>query len=175
MAQTEAPITYGDDMMDIDDDNSSAASSVEDYVPSHALDALHLQIIDHFLLVLKELAYRARQEARDAAPPTQSQYAPRYRRKEFHSWDVGDCLDYLGSMKPHKDSQPSLSTFLLRRNEDRGWRRGQDWPRQAWDNVLEALEAVGTQFQDGVVLASLAELKPHVKDVFATPLRPTGM
>lgn len=172
LAQTEGPRADDDDGMDIDDD---ASAVVEDWVPSHALDGLHIQIIDHFSIVLKELAKRVRHEAGDTGPPTRSQYAPEHRRKEFGSWNVRDCLEYLGSKKRLGSSQPPLEVFLLRRNEDRGWRRGQDWSRQAWDNSVDALEAIGRLFEDGLVLLSLQELRPHVTDVFNTRLRPTGI
>lgn len=89
--------------------------------------------------------------------------------------NVRDCVEYLESKKAVKKLQPPLQTFLLRRNEDRGWRRGQDWPRQAWENGLDALEDIGRQFEDGLVLLSLTELRPHVTDVFNTRLRPTGI
>lgn len=171
LAQTEGPKVNEDDGMDVDDDSSAV---VEDWVPSHALDGLHIQIIDHFSIVLKELANRVRHEAGDTGPPAQSRYAPEHRRKDFSTWDVRDCLEYLGVKRKLGDTQP-LQVFLLRRNEDRGWRRGQDWPHQAWDNSLDALEGVGRQFQDGLVLLSLQELRPHVTDVFNTRLRPTGI
>ena len=160
--------------MDVDDESVSDVAA-EDWVPSHALDGLHIQVIDHFTLVLKELAGRVRHETGEIGPPTQSRHAPEHRRKDFRSWNVRDCVEYLESKKPLKRREPPLQVFLLRRNEDRGWRRGQDWPRQAWANSLDGLEELGRAFGDGVVLASLRELRPHVQDVFNTPLRPTGI
>lgn len=173
LARTEGPGAADDDGMEVDDDAGAAAA--DDWVPSHALDGLHIQIIDHFSAVLMELAARVRHEARDDGPPTRSPHAPEHRRKEFRAWNVRDCVEYLASKRPVRNSQPPLETFLLRRNEDRGWRRGQDWPRQAWENCLNALEDIGRQFGDGLVLLSLAELRPHVTDVFNTRLRPTGI
>lgn len=176
LARTEAPRADEDDGMDIDDDpSSSSQGKKDDYIPSHALDALHLQIIDHFSIVLKELAYRVRHEAGDAGPPARSQYAPVYRRKVFELWNVRDCLEYLETKKPLKPSHPPLRAFLLRRSEDREWRRGQDWPRQAWMNALDALEDLGRRFDDDLVPLSLRELRPHVVEIFNTPLRPTGL
>ena len=83
----------------------------------------------------------------------------------------GDLGETKKALQP---SVPSLRVFLLRRNEDRGWRRGQDWSRQDWKNVLKALEEIGQKFEDSLVLLSLAELNPHVTEIFATPMRPTG-
>lgn len=173
LARTEAPRADDDsDRMDIDVDLSSP---FDDYIPSHALDALHLQIIDHFTIVLKELAKRIREQSGEAGPPSRSQYAPAHRRKDFASWTARDCLEYLGTKKTLRPSQPPLRTFLLRRNEDREWRRGQDWPRQAWMNAIEALEDIGHVFEDDLVLLSVRELWPHVYEIFNTPLRPTGI
>ena len=89
-------------------------------------------------------------------------------------WTLRDCLGYLDSKKPLQRTEPPLELFLLRRNEDRGWRRGQDWPRKAWDNALEALGDIGRQFTSKLVLQSLEELYPHVAEVFGQRLRPTG-
>ncbi|KAI0092733.1 PIN domain-containing protein [Irpex rosettiformis] len=173
LARTEAPRADDDsDGMDVDED---VPSPLDNYIPSHALDALHLQIIDHFTIVLKELAKLVREKSGEAGPPSQSQYAPAHRRKDFSAWTVRDCLEYLGTKKVLRPSQPPLRTFLLRRNEDREWRRGQDWPRQAWINAIEALEDIGNIFEDDLVLLSVRELWPHIYDVFSTPLRPTGI
>lgn len=67
LARTEGPGAADDDGMEVDDDAGAAAA--DDWVPSHALDGLHIQIIDHFSAVLMELAARVRHEARDDGPP----------------------------------------------------------------------------------------------------------
>jgi hypothetical protein len=172
LARTEAPRADEPDGMDIDDDMGVLR---DNYIPSHALDALHLQIIDHFTITLTELTHRVRQQSGEDYPPSGSQYAPAYRRKTFSSWTVSDCLEYLETKKVLRPSQPPLRTFLLRRNEDREWRRGQDWPRQAWMNAIQALEDLGRAFDDDLVLLSVRELWPHVYEIFNTPLRPTGL
>lgn len=173
LARTEAPEEQprDEDSMEIDDEQ---ATKEDVWVPSHALDGLHLQIIDHFSIVLKELASRVRHQAGEAGPPVHSLHAPAHRRKAFELWTVRDCLEYLGTKKQLQKSEPPLGRFLLRRDEERGWRRGQDWPRKAWDNALDALGDVGRQFGDELVVLSLRELGPHVAEVFNAPLRPTG-
>lgn len=175
----EIPKDANDDGMDIDDDYAAVTSSepVEEYVPSHALDSLHLQVIDHFAVVLKETALRIATEASDdlLGAPSRSQYAPGWRRKQFRIWTVGDCLEYLGSKKHLCVSNPPLRIFLLRRNEDRGWRRGQDWSRQDWMNSLSALRDIGVKFEDELVLKSVSALSVHVEDILRTPMRPTGI
>ncbi|OBZ70298.1 hypothetical protein A0H81_09952 [Grifola frondosa] len=158
--------------MDVDPTGSTA----EDFVPSHALDALHLQIIDHFTAVLKEIADGVRKRTGDLAPAVStSVHAPAHRRKEFNSWTIGDCLEYLGTKQVLRTSTPPLRVFLLRRNAERGWRRGQDWSRQDWMNALEALHDVGMKFQSGVLLRSLEAVMPHVFWIFNSPMRPTGI
>lgn len=171
LARTEAPGADDDeDRMDID-----VASPFDDYIPSHALDALHRQVIDHFTIVLKDLARRVRERSGDAGPASCSRYAPEYRRKDIDSWTIDDCLDYLGAKKNIRSSQPALRTFLLRRNEKPGWRRGQDWSRQAWINAIQVLEDIGDVFDDNLMSISVKELWPHVHEVFSAPLRPTGI
>lgn len=175
LARTEAPEEQprDEDSMEIDSDEEPVVKE-DAWVPSHALDGLHLQIIDHFSIVLKELASRVRHQAGEAGPPMHSLHAPAHRRKAFELWTVRDCLEYLGTKKQLQKSEPPLGRFLLRRDEERGWRRGQDWPRKAWDNALDALGDVGRRFGDELVLLSLRELGPHVAEVFNAPLRPTG-
>lgn len=170
---SEAPGVHDDDSMEVDD-SDAPTQRLEDFEPSHALDALHIQIIEHFVALMKDVAERVHLAAKDDISPTSSRHAPSYRRKPFYLWDVGDCLDYLGSKKPLSKRNPSLRVFLLRRIQDRGWRRGQDWSRQDWRIALQALEEIGQLFDEGVVLESLESLNPHVEFIFAQPMRPTG-
>lgn len=167
---TEAPRPDDDDRMEVDD---YWMTELEEYTPSHALDALHVQVIKHFTIVIKELAERVRKEYREEGPVSQSKHAPGHRRKEFKLWSLGDCLDYLGEKKKLTVTQPSLKVFLLLRNENYGWRRGQDWSRQDWVVARGALQDIGETFKDGPVLNSLEALRPHVDAVFETPMRPT--
>ncbi|CAL1700839.1 unnamed protein product [Somion occarium] len=171
--RSQPPTVLDEEPMDIDEDLSDNARP-EDFEPSHALDALHIQIIEHFTLVLKEVAERVRRANGDLLPPTDSHHAPSYRRKPFHLWRVGDCLEYLDSKKRLRARSPSLRVFLLRRNEDRGWRRGQDWSRQDWVIAMQSLEEIGQLFDEGLVLDSLESLSPHVDWIFKQPMRPTG-
>lgn len=155
--ETVAPQLEGDDMMDVDDEDAFMADAPEQFEPKHAMDALHLQAIEHFTFCLKAVALRERTSAGELAP-VRSLHAPAYRRREFELWTVGDCLEYLSSKKPWPDSRPPVRQFLLRRNEDRGWRRGQDWSSKDWSNVMDALGALGQTFEDGAVVGSVGDL-----------------
>ena len=171
---TEAPPSYGDDLMDVDEDGENTALPAETLVPSHALDSLHLQVIGVFAFAVKELAERVRSGCHDDTPPTASAHAPLYRRVEFKDWNVRICLDYLGTKKILKATSPELWRFLLKRNEDAGWRRGQDWSRQDWDIAIGSLREVAERFGDCWIKETLNDLDLHLKHIFATPMRPTG-
>ncbi|EMD40784.1 hypothetical protein CERSUDRAFT_80438 [Gelatoporia subvermispora B] len=177
IGQTVAPTPEEDDGMDIDDDGGAAPPKEEVLEPLHALDALHLQMIDHFTNVLRDIAARVRSQSGEQTPPPQtlSQHAPGYLRKPCRQWTIDDCLAYLGTKKRLREQSADVRTFWCRRNESRGWRRGQDWTSAQWALSLRALQEVGTQFQDGWLLGSLEVLAPHLEEVFATPMRPTGM
>lgn len=176
-----APEDDGEDRMDVDDDGTRHGAShtnfKKDYTPSHALDALHLQVIDHFTLLLRDLAFRIRTAAGDVR--SASQWATEYERKLFKDWILGDCIKYLGSKKPLKPTSPSLQRFMRRPYEDLPheeiWRRGQDWSRQDWLHAMGALVEIGTKFEDGAILASVELLRVETERVFNLPMRPTGL
>lgn len=158
------------DMMDIDQDPQPVE---EFFVPSHALDALHLQVIDHFTLLLRDLTQRVRISAGESEV-SQSLHAPAYRRKEFSLWTLADCLEYLDLKKKLRPCNPPLYRFLLPRCSVPGTRRGQDWTHQDWKNIISALGEIGTKCEDGSVLGSVEYLKQEAAYVFSLQLRPTG-
>ncbi|KAH9853542.1 PIN domain-containing protein [Lenzites betulinus] len=176
LAQTEAPAaaagpvarsTRDEDMMDIDDGDAAAA---EEYLPAHARDSLHAQIGAHFTLVLKDLCYRVHIAAGDSMAVAHSKHAPDYRQRPVPEWTAPLCLAYLQTKRPFEEPE-NMGNFLLLRGE-RGWRKGQDWPRPKWVSVLDALEEVGRRFGDGALLSSVEAVRPHVKEVWDAKLRP---
>ena len=160
-----------EDMMEVDQDPTPKVE--EFFIPSHALDALHLQVIDHFTLLLRETTQRVRISAGESEV-SQSLHAPAYRRKEFALWTLADCLEYLDLKKKPRPCNPPLHRFLLPRCSVPGTRRGQDWTHQDWKNVVAALEEIGTKCDDGAVLGSVEYLKQEAAYVFSLQLRPTG-
>ncbi|KAI0771562.1 PIN domain-containing protein [Trametes elegans] len=173
LAQTEAPANLparpilDEEMMDIDD---GEAALPEEYLPAHARDSLHAQMAEHFTLVLKDLCYRVHLESGDSIAVAVSKHAPEYRRRPMPEWTADLCLSYLAAKKPF--NRPDfMGSFLLRRGE-RGWRKGQDWAPRMWDLVLDALNEVGTTFEDGALLSSVEAVRPHVKEVWEAKLRP---
>ena len=64
-----------------------------------------------------------------------------------------------------------LPAFFAVRGE-KGWRKGQDWSARMWDVAMEMLEEVGRAFGDGALLSSVAAVRPHVKEVWESKVRP---
>ena len=162
-------------MMDIDDTGDV-------YIPpAHPLDALHLEIIEHFTPLLVALVDRVAESdvprTRAEASAPKSVHAPSWTRVRLAEWTVGICLDYLHERRPLPRSEPRLEVFLLKQGE-RGrfgsGRRGQDWPRAAWNGARGALEELGRRWEDRSIAESAEILKPFIESVFLRPLRPTG-
>lgn len=165
-----------DDGMDIDDDDSSIPRSRLLH-PSHALDLLHLQVIEYFTGLLLELV------ARIAGPEVQtfsqsnsvSRYAPTFSQKSFGTWSALECFDYLDTKKRLPRTSPRVKNFMTRPYEGVGARRGQDWSRGDWDAALKGLGEIGDQWQEGSIIESVPALELHISRVFAMPMRPTGL
>lgn len=166
-----------DDGMDIDDD----ASLPEILQPSHALDLLHIQVIDHFARLLVELVGRVGgpEVYRDLGAEggvSASRFAPQWRnQKHYSEWSARDCLEYLTTKKRVAPTSPRVDIFLSKPYSCGGARRGQDWSRKDWEVALGALSQVSDVWGDVSIRESLGVLDPHLKGVFATRMRPTGI
>lgn len=116
-----------DDMsMDIDEEEVY----LDTLLPKHALDLLHLQVVDHFTRLLLELVVHigGSDIQKKRGESGLSSYAPGYARKDFNQWDAQDCLEYLDKQKPMKwNGVPTPAVFLRRPYSGQGSRRGQDW------------------------------------------------
>jgi hypothetical protein len=170
--QAAKPKIPDEDRMDIDEDAGADALH-----PSHALDLLHIQVVDHFTRLLVELVGRiGGQEVQgNKNGGSASRYAPSWSKKNYLQYDASDCLDYLGSKKPIKPCSPRLDIFLRRPYEIRGSRRGQDWSRKDWMVALTSLGDVGDAWGEGSIRESLFWLEPHLGYVFSQAMRPTGI
>jgi hypothetical protein len=170
-------VPQDDDGMDIDDDQSSSATEV--LLPSHALDLLHIQVIEHFTRLLVELVGRVGDELRQKqieGGSSVSRYAPRLPRTHYSEWDAPQCLEYLHSKRPSpRSDSPRVETFLAQPYTRRGARRGQDWSRRDWEVALNALANIGDLWQEGYIRESCNGLKPIMEDVFGMRMRPTGI
>ena len=136
-----------DESMNVDDDGRTS----EVLQPSHALDLLHLQIIDHFSRLLVELVGRVggeevRQTSKTEDEANTSQHAP--RRRYYTEWSLADCLEYLNKHRPVKVTSPRAEVFLSKPYSHLGARRGQDWSRKDWEVGLGNLKETGIAWGD---------------------------
>ncbi|EGO02189.1 hypothetical protein SERLA73DRAFT_71331 [Serpula lacrymans var. lacrymans S7.3] len=164
-----------DDGMDIDEEGWSASTALQ---PSHALDLLHLQVIEHFTRLLLELVVRVGgQEVEWFGDDMSavSRYAPRYARRRYVSWEAADCVEYLESKKRVGQTSPRVEVFLTRPYAGAGARRGQDWSKRDWSVAMGGLRVVGGQWEDGSMRESVESVEYHMSRVFSMPMRPTGI
>ncbi|KAH7929412.1 hypothetical protein BV22DRAFT_1109844 [Leucogyrophana mollusca] len=162
-----------DDGMDVDDEFSMP----QPVYPSHALDLLHLQVIEHFTRLLLELAGRVggTEVQRFGLDASSSRYAPQYSRKNYLVWAAPDCLEYLDTKKSVAKSNPRVDVFMTKPYGGPGARRGQDWSRRDWEVVLKSLAGIGEVWEEGSIRESVAAVEFHMTRVFAMPMRPTGL
>jgi hypothetical protein len=164
-----------DESMNIDDDADGLMTS-EVLQPSHALDLLHLQVIDHFSRLLVDLVGRVggeevRQITKAEDEANTSQHAPRQRH--YTGWSLVDCLEYLNRHRAVKVTNPRVEVFLSKPYSHLGARRGQDWSRKDWEVGLGSLKEIGTAWGDLSITESLTVLEPHLTSIFCMKLRPT--
>ena len=175
----QPPGLVEDDGMDIDDDPTAMAPEI--LLPSHALDLLHVQVVEHFTRLLVELVGRVgeftdiRHGQQPAGGAVRSMHAPKIPEKHYSHWEASESLGYLDTKKRLPNSYPRLEVFLALPYTRRGARRGQDWSRKDWEVCLDALAKVATTWEEGYIQESLDGLKPVLENVFASRMRPTGI
>jgi hypothetical protein len=157
--------------MDIDDPPSDALH------PSHALDLLHIQVIDHFTTLLVDLVGRVggSDVQGNQSGASLSRFAPSWSRNDYLRYSASDCLEYLKTKKTLEPSSPRLDIFLSKPYACPGARRGQDWSRKDWYIALTALGEVGDIWGENSIRESLQGLVVHLEYVFAQAMRPTGI
>lgn len=168
--------SHKDEVLQVSDDNSMDVDEnlPPSLPPSHPLDQLHEQVVAGFAKLLGKLVLRVGgQEIHVAA---ESIYAPEWRQKPFSNWTPDLCLKYLDSMQKVKPSRPEAGVFLTLPHTRSGTpgRRGQDWSREAWDEVLNYLARLGAIWEDEEIQESLRELEFRMEEVFMMKMRPTG-
>jgi hypothetical protein len=150
-----------------------------EWVPSHALDDLHLQLVDHFTILLRELVHRVDPNVencgRDGAKL--SRHATSQLSKRLTQWTAADCVEYLSTLKRMAVTTPKLEAFLSKPHSrdmnSRGRRRGQDWSKRQWEIGMDGLEKLGEMWEDRAVLESMELLRIEVDETFRLQLRPT--
>lgn len=172
--QDTASVRGDDDGMDVDDD-----SAVTEFVrPSHPLDLLHLEVIEHFGELLLELVAKVagpEVEKFGAADVMPSLHAPAYARKQLMLWTTTDSLEFLNTKKACPQSSPRVDVFLTRPYKT-GARRGQEWSRRDWEVALGTLGKIGDLWADGAGISeSVRAVEAYVRTVFELEMRPTGV
>ena len=159
------------DRMDIDIEHSA------EWIPSHVLDDLHLQLVDHFTILLKELVERIDPEVVRSVGKNGASLSMHagVMRKPLREWTAADCLERLApKLRMVPVSQVvNLRSFMskphCRDSNAKGRRRGQDWTRVQWDAALQSLELVGRTLKDQAIGESVDLLKIAVEDYFRLP------
>ncbi|KAA1466338.1 hypothetical protein DENSPDRAFT_831155 [Dentipellis sp. KUC8613] len=167
-----------EDMMDVDDTGDGSGMH---FAPSHPLDALHLEVIEHFSRLLMELVGRVGgpEVPREGGSGglADSKHAPKWARKWLGAWSVEECLAYLSSKRVRQldkgTPSPKLEVFLLRPyGDERGCRRGQEWSKRDWEIAIGKLEEIAQLWDDKALGESVAVLGPYAKQVFERPYMP---
>ena len=148
-----------------------------EWIPSHVLDDLHLQLVDHFTILLKELVERISPEVAQSAGKngaSLSIHAAGFLTRLFEEWTAADCMEYLATVRKIPGSPAlRLGSFMSKPHckdaNARGRRRGQDWTRVQWDVAMEMLERAGKVFEDQAIGESVDLLKIAVEDYFRLP------
>jgi len=147
-----------------------------EWIPSHVLDDLHLQLVDHFTVLLKELVERINPEVTKSAGKDGASLSMHagVLTKPFEGWTAADCVEHLAALRKIPGSRAvRLESFMSKPHckdaNARGRRRGQDWTRVQWDTAMRMLEMVGKTFEDQAIGESVDLLKIAVEDYFKLP------
>jgi len=148
--------------------------------PSHPLDVLHLEVVEHFSgLLLAVIDRVGGPEVPWHGPPSGwvSQHAPTWAKVAFAEWTPRECVRYLGRKEGLQASQgrlDKLENFLMYPDK-RGGRKGQDWTRSDWESCVVTLEDIGGSWADEELRESSQVLKRFTQGTFLLRMRPTGM
>lgn len=148
--------------------------------PSHPLDVLHLEVVEHFAQLLLGVVDRVGgpEVPWDGPPKGQvSGHAPSWAKIGFAEWTPRECVRYLGrkeGLRPSRAELDKLESFLLYPDQ-RGGRKGQDWARGDWDGCVFTLEEIGRNWEDDGLTESAGDLRRFAAGTFLLRMRPTGM
>jgi hypothetical protein len=152
----------------------------EPFMPSHPLDVVHLEVVEHFsrlLLIVVDRVGGPEVPRHGPADGQVSRHAPSWARIGLADWTPRECVQYLG----RRVGQPGpgaaldkLENFLMYPDQ-RGGRKGQDWTRSDWDSCVDTLERIGRSWGDEELVESASDLKRFVRRTFLLRTKPTGM
>ncbi|KAH9006954.1 PIN domain-containing protein [Lactarius hatsudake] len=148
--------------------------------PSHPLDVLHLEVVEHFAQLLLGVVDRVGgpEVPWDGPPKGQvSGHAPSWAKIGFAEWTPRESVRYLGrkeGLRASRTELDKLESFLLYPDQ-RGGRKGQDWARGNWDGCVRTLEEIGRSWEDDGLRESAGDLRRFAAGTFLLRMRPTGM
>jgi hypothetical protein len=161
--------------------NADAMEVDEDPVrPSHPLDVLHLEVVEHFSRLLLAVVDRVGGPEVPWHVPQNgqvSQHAPTWAKIAFANWTPRESVQYLGrkeGLQASRAKLDKLENFLMYADK-RGGRKGQDWTRSDWESCIVTLEDIGSSWEDGELRESSDVLKRFAQGTFILRMRPTGM
>ncbi|KAI9512225.1 PIN domain-containing protein [Russula earlei] len=148
--------------------------------PSHPLDVLHLEVVEHFSHLLLRVVDRVGGPEVPWNGPKRgavSQHAPGWARIGFSEWTPRECVRYLGRREGLGASGAELDKLenFLMYPDKQGGRKGQDWTRSDWDGCVRTLEEIGRSCEDEGLRSSVSALERFARGTFLLRMRPTGM
>ncbi len=176
-----------DDAMEVDD-GGDIPDSGRRVRPSHVLDVLHFDIVDHFTTRLRDTVQRTVPHllaTRSGAAA--SMYSP--VSKPLQAWSAPDCIKQLCNTKSRffPKRAPSEARSLIESAEGGTRlqvfladpydgmpqaRRGREWARQEWIDCLGVLDLVAVIWEDQAIQIDMAYLWPYVEQAFGQQMRP---
>lgn len=148
--------------------------------PSHPLDVLHLEVVEHFSPLLLGVVDRVGGPEVPWYGPQDGQvsrHAPSWARIGLAEWTPRESVQYLGrkeGLGASRAELDKLANFLMYADQ-RGGRKGQDWTRSDWESCVLALESIGSKWGDDELRESAEVLKRFVRETFLLRMKPTGM
>jgi len=148
--------------------------------PSHPLDVLHLEVVEHFAQLLLGVVDRVGGPEVPWHEPQRGQvsgHAPSWAKIGFAEWTPRECVRYLGrkeGLRASRAELDKLESFLLYPDKQ-GGRKGQEWARGDWDGCVRTLEEIGKSWEDGELTESAEDLRRFAAGTFLLRMRPTGM
>ncbi|KAL1747710.1 PIN domain-containing protein [Schizophyllum fasciatum] len=149
-------------------------------LPKHALDILHLNVVNHFEYLLQMLVERVAGPNHSIGRDSGSRYQPEWEKKPLAQWLAPECIQYL--QRQRRTAFPGgaaderrLCRFLSREHtRGAGGRRGAMWSRADWDQNLALLERLAQTWADEAIEESLVILYPEWVYIFSLRMTPTG-
>lgn len=175
--KAQPAVQYDEDAMDLDE----APKVRDDWIqPTHALDILHLNVINHFEYLLQMLVDRAAGPNHSIGRDTGSRWQDEGEKRPLSQWLAADCIRWLqrkqsSAFPGGKYDVDRLCNFLSRwHTKGAKGRSGQKWSRGDWDQILALLGQLAKTWEDEAIQESLMILYPEWMYIFSLPMSPTG-